>query len=157
MAVRAMDCVLLWFEVQEHTTEEGVADLARQMVALSLVAITDVGRNPRFGCRLHALRIQYLDMRANRLQRENRALRTNAFLLNLDVAQLRSEGRFFLSQLRAVLLAYRPGAAVTTPLAIPLASAVLGEIGADGHAVDEALEVDLGDRRTRNRLLARLP
>jgi hypothetical protein len=65
-----------------------------------------------------------------------------------------SEGLAYLAQLRGVLLAYRPGSPVTTPLEFPVSSAIFDGRGIDTHLLDDVLENDLGiGDRTRRRLM----
>jgi hypothetical protein len=69
-----------------------------------------------------------------------------------------SEGRLYLAQLRAVLLAYRPGRAVTMPLEFPGTSEIFDGFGVDGGLVDDILENDLGvGDNTRRRLMDDMP
>jgi hypothetical protein len=142
MAVFVVDCTLMWFEGQEaEATEGAILDLARQFAAIRVTAVTEAGR--RLSRPLQSLRVQYRELQVTRMQ--------------WQLAWALSEGRTYLAQLRAVLMAYRPGGAVTMPLPFPEAAPRLGEISPDMHAVDETLERDLGvGNRDRGRLFARI-
>jgi hypothetical protein len=139
MAVVVVDCVLMWFEDQEAVaTESATLDLARQFAALRVTAATEAGR--RLSRPLQNLCVQYRELQVTRMQ--------------WQFAWALSEGRGYLTQLRAVLLAYEPGRAVTMPPDFPDAAPRLGEIAVDMHAVEGALiDFGVGDR-DRRRLIA---
>jgi hypothetical protein len=147
MAMRVVECILVWFEEQKaENTEEAISHLARQFAALRATAVTDAGR--RLSRRLQNLRVRHLELQVGRMQGEIQMQR-------VQLLWTASEARTYLAQLRAVLLAYRPGPAVTTPLPMPDASPTLGEHEfPDVAPVEDALEWDLGVREgTRRRLL----
>ncbi len=150
MAVFVVDYTLMWFEDQEaENTEDAILNLARQFTALRVTAVTGAGR--RLSDALLDFRVQYRELQVRRLQLELANHR-------LALTWACSDGRGYLAQLRAVLMAYRPGRAVTTPMAFPGPSQIFDEIGVDTHALDDALENDLGvSDRTRRRLIANIP
>ena len=138
MAARILECILAWYE--EQTADGEVLDLARQLARLRATAVTEAGR--RLSRRLQDLRVRHLELQVARLREENVEQRQ----LHADA---RWSARTYLAQLRAVLLAYRPGTSVRRPLRIPDRARGLGERAVDIQAVDDVWR-DLGvDDRAR--------
>jgi hypothetical protein len=130
MAVFIVDLVLTWFEGQvADDFEEDVLDLARQFAALRVTAVTGAGR--RLSQPLLQLRLQYRELQVEELRGQ--------------LHFTRQEGQGYLAQLRAVIMAYRPGPTVTQPLPFPEASWRFGErTYPHMDLVDEVLTDDLG-------------
>jgi hypothetical protein len=144
MAARILECMLAWYE--EQTADGEVLDMARQLARLRATAVTEAGR--RLSRRLLDLRVRHLELQVARLTEDNVEQRR----LHADA---RTAARTFLAQLRAVLVAYRPGNSVRRPLRIPDRARAL-ERAVDIQAVVDVLS-DLGvDDRARGTFRADL-
>ena len=130
MAVVALNLTLMWFEDQTPDNEEAdVLDLARQFAALRVAVPTEAGR--RLGPMMMRLRLQYREWQVEELRGQ--------------LHFMRQEGLGYLAQLRAVVMTYRPGPMVATPLPFPGASFRFGEgRWPDMDLTDEVLIDELG-------------
>jgi hypothetical protein len=132
MAVLAVNLTLTWFEDQtpyNNFDTAGILDLARQFAALRVAVPTEAGR--RLAPMLMMLRLVYRERQVEELRGQ--------------LHFMRLEGLGYLAQLRAVIMTYRPGPMVATPLPFPGASFRFGEGRyPDMELTDEVLIDDLG-------------
>jgi hypothetical protein len=132
MAIVAVSLTLMWFEEQAPDDDfdaAGILDLASQFAALRVALPTEAGR--RLAPMMLRLRLQYRELQVQELSGQ--------------LHFMRQEGLGYLAQLRAVVMTYRPGPMVATPLPFPGASFRFGEGRyPDMDLTDEVLIDDLG-------------